>query len=255
MALGFSIGINAGIFGALPLSVAAAESAESSTNQTAPPSVVGVVPENGRWTMKVIAEDSAASSAPAGYPTEAARQIVVTELKYSKTGGTWRVQTQMQGKDVEYWRVGPLLIEPVAGSRLPLVLPSISSTSSQPCYSRGFYGLSWIKPDRFKEKTSFKGTECYHYKGGIPKKATASTAAASPSSSPAEAAAEAATIPPEAWIDVKTLLPVAARFNGTLLEYTFDSAPNSPLTLPPAYQEAWNLYQDQQARLKALMMP
>jgi hypothetical protein len=236
--------------------------------------------------MKLIAIDPTAQTAGSSAP---AVPKAVVELRYSKTGTTWRVETQLAGKDVEYWRQGSMVIEPVPGARLPLVLPLNSSAPSQPFFSRGFYGTQWIKPELYRNRADYKGADCYYYKsgnggGGAPKSpapagaskpdaqakpqfqnaaatnVSADPAATSVPASPAQTSPIPLPTTPsspglEAWVDTKTLLPVAVRHNGLLFEYAFDTPPAAPLSLPPQCQEAWNVYQEQAARLKALQMP
>ncbi len=196
------------------------------------------VPESAVWTMKLVMENASPQSAMA--------------LRYTKTGLTWQVETLTKGAPQVYWRWGGYLVEPVQDARLPLVLSADAAISSQPFYSKAFYGTDWIKPEFYKGKVSLKGTECYYFQGPAPR---ASSPAPGNEFQPAPpSAGGSGTTASEAWLDSKTLLPVGVRINGVLFEYSFEPAPAAPLTLPPACQEAVDLYKARQARLKALLM-
>ena len=76
--------------------------------------------------------------------------------------------------------------------------------------------FDWVGPALLQEKDpiEYEGKLCYHYKG------------------PAG----------EAWVDSKTQFPVAIDNATALATFTFHGAPDTPLALPPQYQQLLNHY-------------
>lgn len=76
--------------------------------------------------------------------------------------------------------------------------------------------FNWVSPAYLQEKdpVSYQGKECFHYKG--------------PDA--------------EAWVEAKTLLPVAIDDGDTLATYKFLPSPTTALVLPDKYQQALDSY-------------
>jgi hypothetical protein len=72
------------------------------------------------------------------------------------------------------------------------------------------YGTEWLSLENYQGVQSHGGVVCYHY-------------------------ATTARVNREAWIDVKTGLPVAVQFPEGLYEYTFMPPPTEMLQPPPAF--------------------
>jgi len=148
---------------------------------------VAPVPERAQWTMAVQ------SIAPTmGLATRTATEHrVVKELRYSKVGAVWRiVVVWSDGRTEEHYRVGNENIEPTENGGAIVT----GSYPSWPYYSHGFYGIEWIKPEYYAETANYKNAECFVYK--------------SSSSIPPDAPES------KAWIDTRTLLPVAVLMGG-----------------------------------------
>lgn len=92
--------------------------------------------------------------------------------------------------------------------------------------------FDWVQPSLLQEKDpiSYQDKMCFHYKGTMP---------LSPSIG---AAGQGETILGEAWIDSKTMLPVALDDGIYLATFTFSKDPPAPLKLPPGFKELYESY-------------
>ncbi len=100
--------------------------------------------------------------------------------------------------------------------------------AGNPIESPGFAGVGWVKLKYYDAVATMQNQPCYHY---VLKSGDA--------------------VVMEAWINVKTALPVSYRTGGVTYDYAFGSAPGD-LELPPKYAAALKSYQQIQNRRKAL---
>ena len=134
--------------------------------------------------------------------------------------------TTSDGITSEVWSItatNTLLMKAANGNVLGVPMGVVGGIIYDLPYSESAF--SWITPTMLVEKDpiSYNGKGCFHYKGNARQRVSAI-------SKPTPYTAEA-------WIDAKTLLPVAVD-NGTwLATYTFQPPPYPALTLPPEFQK------------------
>ena len=99
--------------------------------------------------------------------------------------------------------------------------------------------FDWVQPGLLqgKDPIDYQGKQCFHYKGSM---------GWSPSTgAPGMTAAvggEPMTIIGEAWVDSKTLLPVAFDDGQMLAVFTFLPPPTTPLVAPAKYLDLYEKY-------------
>ena len=91
--------------------------------------------------------------------------------------------------------------------------------------------FSWLSPACLQEKDpiNFQGQLCYHYVGTTNSPAMPRGHSMGPGDS--------RTVEREAWIDSKTLLPVALNTGTSLCIFTFQQPPTGPLDMPLKFQQ------------------
>jgi len=182
---------------------------------------------NAAWTVSFTPSSSASAETNSNSPQKKPSQIDVTQLNHVK-----RIQiTWTDGTTTEQWAIPPMPVNFEEDPRNGSIDPNLADSQSEgyikfaiPCDSRAF---RWLTPATLKEKDpiSYEGTLCFHYAG---------------QDSPVPGA-EAQ--PREAWIDAKTLLPVALDTGTSLAVFTFASKPpTGPLVMPVKFQKAINYY-------------
>jgi hypothetical protein len=222
--------------------------ASESGNQPSPP-YVNPVPERCEWSMKILSASSSApadKTSPEGSPAQA-EAGVIKEIRYSKVEDIQRViLLTTDGKSQEFYSYKNYYLVPTTFSGRVVVMPFVPTSPPYPYFSQGFYGVDWIKPEFFSEIMERGKSKCFHYKG------TKANPLASLPNLPAEIQEQAKLpIVSEAWIDSKTLLPVAVVMEGQVFEFSFGTPPEH-IELPSLYKEAWKAHEDQIARLEAL---
>ncbi|XHR29776.1 MAG: hypothetical protein ACFUZC_04300 [Chthoniobacteraceae bacterium] len=104
-------------------------------------------------------------------------------------------------------------------------------------FRRRYTGLAWIKPDdKPTEIAGRQGQSIYYYRGTGTTTATPLGADDLPDYRKASAAAQ------EAWVDVKTGLPIAFIQGGAMGVYRHEAAPSAALSLPPDFAKALRYY-------------
>lgn len=126
----------------------------------------------------------------------------------------------MDGTSKEHWFIESLLLWPnlqgeVSVSDMAGAGEARPADDDSPSVPSGFPGVGWINLNGFKDVVIFEKQPCYHYAAGNM----------------------------EAWINMKTQLPVAYKSAGALYKFIFNDQPANPLVLPPAYQKAWDVTQ------------
>lgn len=204
---------------------------------------VASVPEKAEWIIRIA---SAAEQSPAA-PVEGATDQL-KEIHLTKVGNVRRVAfTTMNGVTMEAYQVKNLYLRPASDDPAKiLALEQRGDSDPYVYYSKGYYGVEWIKPQYYTGLVDYKQRKCFHYQGEQ----------ANPHANliglSAEAAVEARKpLPAEAWIDVTTQLPIAVLIDGELIEFIHLAAPDQ-LVLPPAYLAMLKVQEDQARRMQAM---
>jgi len=156
------------------------------------------------------------------------------EIKYWSDGSTseqWQVQGVILIK--EPYSPGIYVI-----SSEEILLPS----NRDLCYrsSSDFPELNWLSANTYAGVKNFQGKTCYWFQTDA-KSSTDSTSAAPIRNTPIADGKPSQ----QAWVDAKTLLPVAFDEGGMLRVYSFESATSQQAELPPHFAEALKDYQKQ----------
>jgi hypothetical protein len=193
------------------------------------PPFVAPVPDKAQWTISLDPKKTGASSSGSSQETKGSSRGL-TEIISTKSGPLKQdIQVFADGKKIEFWYVGNVVLIPASNNRDILSLDDqalIPTAEHNPgmnaadleignlIQSRGFPGLGWLKLKYYTGVVTVAKTQCYHF--ALPDPATSNPAA-------------------EAWIEVKTKLPVAYMARGTVYTFHFGDPPTAPLSLPPAY--------------------
>jgi hypothetical protein len=172
------------------------------------------------WTVDITQESS--TPARGAY----LKHVEVTQVdKLKKIHLDWS-----DGTSSEKWTIPGLPVTFVQNPRTGTVWPQQNGSAMQTSSNFGLtydsFAFAWIKPENLQEKTpiSYQGKQCFHYIG--------STTYALPGSKPSDEDKR------EAWIDAKTLYPVALDTGSSLTTFTFqDKPPTGPLTPPPEFEK------------------
>lgn len=193
--------------------------AEESVPPPKPP-LLAPAPDPGDWTLliKNPAEPAPESGAApkADFRIVEVRSTVKDKLKRD-------VITYGTGKSDERWFLGDFLLW--KGTNGEVIAHDMRDTGPGsvgggfPSVATGFPSLEWLSMLNYDKVVTLDKRPCYHFVSKTM----------------------------EAWIDVNTKLPVAAKYGDFLYQYTFNPAPSAPLVMPPEFQATWDLYQ---ARLK-----
>jgi hypothetical protein len=183
---------------------------------------------NAAWTLVFTYSDDAATQppqSPAQKPpaTRKARKIDVT-----RAGNLQRVLiTWTDGKTSERWTVPdlPAVFEedPRNGNVGSIQSGSREEKITEFTLTYDSSAFDWIKPEFLQEKdpVSYRGKQCFHYKGSVPMVSMG-------------VEAKPITFLKEAWIDSKTLLPLALATDGaSICVFTFQPTPPSGSLAPP----------------------
>ena len=142
--------------------------------------------------------------------------------------------TYSTGKVRDYWSI--------VGTNVFMVQETPTSVTLK---NQGPYGFvpylpscfDWVQPGCLQEKAAifYKSKLCYHYKGLMP---------FSPSLGYLTHQGVGGAVTGEAWIDSKTLLPVALDDGFLLATYEFKPGTPAPLDLPPGYKSLYDSYKN-----------
>ena len=175
------------------------------------------------WTI-----DVAQSPVPrAGPPTVGSP---ITKEEVSQDGQKRRIQaTTSDGRTDVVWSIAAtnaILMKAANGVVFGVPTGVAGGIVYDLPYSESAF--SWIKPGMLVEKDpiSYAGKSCFHYKGTAHWRVNGFSA-------PTPYTAEA-------WIDSKTLAPVALDNGVSLATYTYPPPPYPALTLPPEYQKTFD---------------
>ena len=208
---------------------AATAQMQAVSDQSLPPPVapfVAPVPDPAQWSIEITPAnaDPTAGAAPDSEGDGAKKPHRVVHIDSSRAGDLKRdFLTYADGDTAELWYAGGMLLKPSASGSVMVVDPTAQTPNAprngdrpgDPVIAAGFPGLAWLKLDYFDQVLTFQKQSCYHYATGHGL---------------------------EAWISVKTGLPVASQRDGMLYVYTFSDAAGLSLALPPSYQAARDAY-------------
>ncbi len=217
----------------------AAAQIQAVSDQSPPPPTapfVAPVPDPAQWSIEITPAnaDPNGGAAPTETDDETKKPHRVVHIDSSRAGELKRdLLTYADGSTAELWYADGMLLQPSSSGSIMVVDPSAQTPNAprngdrlgDPVIASGFPSLAWLKLDYFDQVLSFQKQTCYHYATGHGV---------------------------EAWISVKTGLPVACQRNGILYVYTFSEASGLSLALPPSYQEARDTYSEIARRRKQL---
>jgi len=209
-----------------------------SDQSTPPPAApfVAPVPDPAQWSIEI----TPANADPTAEPTSdeggdgAKKPHRVVQIDSSRAGDLKRdLLTYADGSTAELWYADGMLLQPSLSGSVMVVDPTAQTPNAprnvdrlgDPAIASGFPSLAWLKLDTFDQVLTFQKQSCYHYATGHGL---------------------------EAWISVKTGLPVACQRDGLLYVYTFSDASGLSLALPPSYQAARDTYSQIAKRRKQL---
>ena len=188
------------------------------------------------WTVDITYHETTSPKDKSDtYVPRRARKVEVTQADdLRRTVITWS-----DGKVSERWTIQglPVIFEQDprdANVVFPTQTGSLMNRMTEFDIPSTAAAFSWLKPDlRAKEEpVQYRDKECYHYSGNLMYPA------------PREGGAPAA-VKAEAWIDSKTLLPVALDSEIALCVFTFQERPSTtPLDIPPVFQQRIKSYKE-----------
>jgi len=208
--------------------------------------LVALVPENAAWILSV-SEGKGRSTTTQNQPMgkgvlqAAAKNPELKEIHVTKTGTLKRdILSYGNGTTAEVWYVDGVLFTPDSNQQLTVfnyngVQAQFGNQLGNAMVSAGFTGLDWLNLKYYDQFVFYQGQPCYHYGIKVPQRQLV------PESVPPTAAV---SLSAEAWINVKTGMPVAyTGGDGKVYTYRFLDPPTVPLALPPAYQVALTAYE------------
>jgi hypothetical protein len=187
---------------------------------------------NAAWTVTVTPHGASDPSTPGANARPAAAQVVRAEIvqvnNVKRTELTWS-----DGKSTEKWSIPKLPVsfeeDPRNNFVTPLELVGTRAQLDHFWETYDHFAFEWLYPQALQEKQpiSYMDKQCFHYvgKASIP--------------------FSGSVVKREAWIDAKTLLPVAYDNGISLSVYEFaKDPPTEPLVMPANFQQALNYYKN-----------
>lgn len=190
---------------------------------------------NAAWMVEITALHAAPATPPPVSPPsdpvdslKRPRKIVVTKVdNVQRINITWST-----GAPTEKWSIAnaPVVFKEYSNGVVfaisSLDIEALGDNITMPYDASAF---SWVTPATLKEKQpiNFQNAQCYHYVGSI---------AIPQASFPGYAAPAAVREKREAWIDSKTLLPVALATETSRCVFTFLPPPVDPLVIPEKFK-------------------
>lgn len=214
---------------------------QTSSDQPQAP-FVAAVPETSQWTITCkYAKTPPDPTKP--NTVDPVPPFQLQQMQITKSGNLKRdICIYGNGMQQEFWYVDNLLFSTdetgknVMVSRPDQSDPQFATERGDPCRSTGFTGVGWVKAKYFDRVVRFEKESCYHY---VLK--PASTGVLNE-----DLGVVAMTGGAEAWISVRTNLPVAYRMDNVTYVYDFSNARPSSLSLPVAVQSKLEQYRKMQ---------
>jgi hypothetical protein len=199
------------------------------------------------WSVNITYTNSSVSNAPPvsppssdgpppAYTQNAAASRKATKVEVTLLNNVKRtVITWSDAKTSERWTI-PNLPVVFEGDPRDDSIASVRDGGSRQIFdsfslSCDEDAFSWLKPEFLQGKTpvSYQDKQCFHYLGSV--------------ALPGVFGNNHISVKREAWIDSKTLLPVALRMEMSLSVFIFqEKPPVGPLVLPPKYKKAVDYY-------------
>jgi hypothetical protein len=191
---------------------------------------------NAAWTVEIGYRNSPAASAnPDSYAPRKALKVEVTQAE-----GVRRMLIKWSdGKVSERWAIANLPVVFEQDPRdLKVVVPvqagSLGNQITEFEIPSGASSFAWLKPQLLanEKPMKYRDKDCLHYVGTIAAPAVSGEKAPPP-------------VRAEAWIDSKTLLPVALDSELALCVFTFHERPPAvPLVIPPVFKQRIARYKE-----------
>lgn len=185
---------------------------------------------NAAWTVDISYLHSA--HGPQVSTRKQARKVEVTQVdNVRRTRITWT-----DGKTTEQWSIPnvPMIFKEYPdGSVFPVHAGEREAKDDGLKAPSDLSAFDWLTSAFLQEKdpVSYQGAMCYHYVGG-----------ASNTVHTSKGKQEVSRGKQEAWIDSKTLAPVALDTETLHCVFKFLPPPNGPLAIPPKFQEEIEYY-------------
>jgi hypothetical protein len=206
---------------------------------------VASVPENAQWIISVSYGKETTESSSANIQVGFQKKSLM-EIRVTKTGALKRdLVSYSSGSTEEVWYDDGKMMSRDSNHEIMVFDDKVgdSDTLGDPLRSFGFAGLTWIGLKDYDRVDLYHGTSCYHYRTETMQKPLFKM--------PTNTSNQ--TLVSEAWIDVKTHMPVAYTTpSGRLYTYRFLDSPTVPLVLPPDYQAAFAIYKRDQDKMKRI---
>jgi hypothetical protein len=206
---------------------------------------------NRAWTVTVTPyeDPNDPSPTPPAPPLASQAFKIPTRIEVTEVDGTKRIRiTWADGKTSEQWMLPKLAVifgeDPRNGQVMANQPGSMASVGEKSVLVYGSDAFGWMTTTNLveKEPISYKSKQCFHYL----------TAGNNISPAPKDFQREglgingvSSTPVREAWIDAKTLMPVALHIGPNLYTFAFAAEPpTGPLTMPDKFQKEVKFYTD-----------
>jgi hypothetical protein len=147
------------------------------------------------------------------------------------------------GKSTEIWLLKDVfLVEHPSGQWINTYNRRFAPDAVELHLRRDIKGFEWLSLEKFKDIVTYNGKRCFHYKMDTP---APLPKPASNSNNPSYGLLQLGKWTPtscEAWIDMKTSLPVGLNDGEYVYTYSFGSAPSEPLKLSPKMQAEYDRF-------------
>jgi len=175
---------------------------------------------NAAWTVDITYPNDQVPTAT-GRNSQRPKRIEVTQ---SDKARRTRI-TLLDGQTMEEWTIPNMFVvfkEYPNGGVFPVENNNVEFQIENSSMPRDISAFSWVTPASLQEKTpvSFRGQMCYHYAG---------------TSKPLSHGGST-DLKREAWIDSKSLLPIALKTESTVCVFTFLPL-STPVEMPPKFQK------------------
>ena len=203
------------------------------------------------WTVTITPYEDPNNSSPTPPPPPLASQAfkIPTRIEVTEVDNTKRIRvTWANGKTTEQWTLPKMAVifgeDPRNGEVFANQPGSMGSVGLKSVLVYNSDTFDWVATTNQVEKDpiSYKSKQCFHYqiagtditptlknfqKGGLGINGLSSTPVR------------------EAWIDAKTLLPVALHIGDNVYSFSFAAEPpTGPLTMPDKFQKEVKFYED-----------
>jgi len=204
---------------------------------------------NCAWTVKMTpftaSDEGGATATPAPPAIKALAKAATVEVTQVDNLKRIRI-TWTDGKTSEEWTVPKMPVvfkeDPRNGNVFPVQASTMEMQYERSTMRYDVSAFSWLNAQTLKEQApiTYQGKSCFHYfVAGVSKAPTAKDFA--PGGIGYNATVNTPTM--EAWIEAKTLLPIALHEGPSLYTFTFPpTPPTDPLVLPAKFKKEVDYY-------------